>query len=341
LGRLHIQGAGLYESLAEIIGVKAGVALSRCDIDTFFEEADQFSEYAGAEDEDYFRIESIVYEGMVEGLLFKLGRLERPVNHLPGIRLFHAYKRNPKLRVVALEVSRRHLAWMEGEIERIDRGEGKRMLDPTPFVEGCFESLGAIGGRMALEMMDDHIAYETARVNWFGPQESEWENIIELKSLFESEKLDAHYGNFFDQRFIDYLNRNFSEVDKINWRKFEQLSAEFFDRAGFSVKLGKGRNDDGVDIRAWRPGVNVNGPAQLIVQCKRQKTAIEKVVVKALYADVENEGAESGMIVTTSRLSPGAKATCRARHYPIVASDRATLQTWIRALRRPGAGIGL
>ncbi|MGN6150376.1 MAG: restriction endonuclease, partial [Rhizomicrobium sp.] len=308
--------------MAEIIGVKAGVALSRRDIDAFFAEIDEFSEYACAEDEDYFRIESIVYQSMVEGLLYKLGRLERPVNHLPGVRFFHAYKREPELHKIAQEISRRHLAWMKSEIERIDRGEGERMLDPTPLLEGCFEAFGAVGGKMALELLDDHIAYETARIDWFGPEESEWENVIELKSLFDSEKLDAHYGNFFDQRFIDYLNRNFSKIDQINWRKFEQLSAEFFDRAGFSVQLGSGRNDDGIDIRAWKPGADVNGPAQLIVQCKRQKAAVEKVIVKALYADVQNENAESGMIVTTSRLSPGSKATCRARHYPILVSDR-------------------
>jgi restriction system protein len=85
------------------------------------------------------------------------------------------------------------------------------------------------------------------------------------------------------------------------------LSAEFFHRAGFSVELGKGRNDDGIDVRAWKAGADVGGPAQLIVQCKRQKAAVEKVIVKALYADVLNEQAESGIIVTTSRRSPGAK----------------------------------
>ena len=138
MGSLHIHGAGLYESLAEIIGVKAGVALSRSDIDAFFGEVDEFSNYSGAEDEAHFRIESVVYEGMIEGLLYKLGRLERPVNHMPGIRLFHAYKRDPELHKIAEEVSRRHLAWMESEIERVDRGEGERMLNPAPFVLRCF-----------------------------------------------------------------------------------------------------------------------------------------------------------------------------------------------------------
>ena len=48
-------------------------------------------------------------------------------------------------------------------------------------------------------------------------------------------------------------------------------------------------------------------------QCKRQKEKVGKVVVKALWADVQHEKASPGLIVTTSRLSPGAKEVCAAR----------------------------
>jgi hypothetical protein len=87
---------------------------------------------------------------------------------------------------------------MKSEIERVDQ-TGEKLLDPTSFVEGCFQDLGAIGAKMALEMMEDHIAYKTAQVQWWGPEQSEWDNVIELRRLFESEKLDSYYGDFFDQ----------------------------------------------------------------------------------------------------------------------------------------------
>jgi restriction system protein len=77
----------------------------------------------------------------------------------------------------------------------------------------------------------------------------------------------------------------------------------------------------------------------VIVQCKRQKAKIEKVVIKALYADVVAEKAKSGMIVTTSRLSAGAEATRTARNYPLQVADRDTLKAWLSKLRVPGAGI--
>ncbi|GEM_PF-6903413 len=43
------------------------------------------------------------------------------------------------------------------------------------------------------------------------------------------------------------------------------------------------------------------------MQCKRYKTKIEKMVVKSLWADIQEYGAESGLIVTISSLSPGAE----------------------------------
>ncbi len=94
---------------------------------------------------------------------------------------------------------------------------------------------------------------------------------------------------FFDQRFINYLSANFDTINQINWRKFEGLIAEFFDRSGFTVEIGPGRNDDGVDVRLWPKTYDNHLPPSMLVQCKRQKEKIEKVVVKVLYADIIKE----------------------------------------------------
>jgi hypothetical protein len=53
------------------------------------------------------------------------------------------------------------------------------------------------------------------------------------------------------------------------------------------------------------------------VQCKRQKEKVGKVVVNALWADVEHEKAKSGLIVTTTAVSPGARKVPAVRAYPI------------------------
>ena len=76
-----------------------------------------------------------------------------------------------------------------------------------------------------------------------------------------------------------------------------------------------------------------------LIQCKRQKEKIEKVVVKGLVADVQYEGAALGLVVTTSELSPGSRNTISARGYSIKEIDRKGLSGWLQKLRTPGTGI--
>jgi restriction system protein len=127
--------------------------------------------------------------------------------------------------------------------------------------------------------------------------------------------------------------------DRINWRKFEGLTAEFFDRSGFEVKIGRGRNDDGIDVRVWPREAEKEGARTILIQCKRENRQVGKVIVKSLWADLKEENAESGLIVTTTGLSPGAKKTCIARGYPIEDVNRRTLQAWLEAMKSPYAGV--
>jgi restriction system protein len=126
----------------------------------------------------------------------------------------------------------------------------------------------------------------------------------------------------------------------MHWRKFEELTAEYFKREGFNVELGPGSNDDGIDVRVWTPTQDMaSDPPHMIIQCKRQKDKVEKVVVKGLYADVQFQNAECGLIVTTSELSPGAKKVISIRGYPIEEINNAGLRKWLTALQVPGSGI--
>jgi len=170
----------------------------------------------------------------------------------------------------------------------------------------------------------------------------EWHDIRELDELFASEKLESPHGEYFDQRFVNFLAENFDDIDNINWRQFEGLAPEFFGRLGFEVKIGPGRADDGVDIRLWpTEAAASNLPATVLVQCKRERRKISKTVVKALWADVDAEGADSGLVVTTSSLSPGARQMWTARGYAIEEADRETLREWLDVMRTPGTGVFL
>jgi restriction system protein len=71
----------------------------------------------------------------------------------------------------------------------------------------------------------------------------------------------------------------------------------------------------------------------ILVQCKRQKEKVGRVVVKGLFADVKHEGADFGLIVTSSELSPAARETISARGSPIHEVEKTAIQEWLQRLR--------
>ena len=334
MGGIWTSADDFYEALTEVIGIKSGLIVEKKDLRELLQQDPQLEAYSDLQ-AGLFRIRSEVFEAVVEFLLYKVGVLERPFNPVPVGILYHRYKRNKKKLDLAMEISSQFTNFLEGAIEKA-KAAPERVLDPIPFIEAMSAKFGAEGLEMAL-MLVESLHVQLVRNPW-GPNSLEYDDPIHLKDLFENEGLNPMFGKFIDQRYIDFLHRNFEAIDRINWRKFEGLTAEFFDRAGFRVALGAGRNDDGIDVRVW-PASNLGEvPPAIIVQCKRQKATVEKVVVKALYADVLAEGAKSGLIVTTARLSRGARKVCVAREYPISEADRSSLRDWIKRLRSPGAG---
>jgi restriction system protein len=213
-------------------------------------------------------------------------------------------------------------------------------FDRKEFAQFAYTSFGEAGYALAVGMIDDFNA-DIHRNPWLGYREQKFDDIVALNELFRSESLTTTNGTFLDQRFIDYLHANEPDISKMNWRKFEGLVGEYFTREGYLVELGPGRGDDGIDARVWPKERAPGDPATIVVQCKRQKEAISKVVVKSLWADLIAEGAHSGLIVTTSKLSPGADKTCKVRQYPIEVVDGKSVTRWLEAMKSPKAGMFL
>ena len=55
--------------------------------------------------------------------------------------------------------------------------------------------------------------------------------------------------------------------------------------------------------------------------------------------DVIEENATTGLLITTSEFSPGAKKTISARNYPLKEVNGEMISKWLKALRIPGTGI--
>jgi restriction system protein len=331
MGAIWFRRAEFVGSAGDTVGYKAGIALSRDELMHHTSDLERDDWWLGADDE-LIRVRSEEFEEIIEQLLYAVGNIPTPRVIRPDIVLLHRYKRD----ATQMAVLERVLTI----VAELPRGDDAEPVDITPVLTESERVAGADGLRIALEFVDGLELYLHANP-WTRVRRTTWTDVADLQDLFTSASLDTQYGAFFDQRYIDYLAQNFERIDEIHWRKFEALTSEHFERQGWRVEIGPGGNDDGVDVRVWSKDEGVDTPPAILIQCKRQKDTIGKVVVKALWADVVHENATSGLIVTTSTLAAGAQKVCRAREYPVRQADRNVLRKWVQAMRTPGTGAFL
>lgn len=323
----------IISELGELVGYKSGLALTREELQEHA--SDRGDILFQGDDDDTIRIRSEEVEEIYVQLLHSVGYVRTPSPVPSFVQAVHEYK-NTSLFPIYEELLGEFLKVLESATGNPQPGT---KIDPRPYVEASKAKHGDVGELIAMQIVLG-IAEDMEKSPWSRIRRVAWCDTTELQELFKSENLQTMYGKFFDQRFIDYLSANHDSIGDINWRKFEGLTAEYFHRLGFEVEIGAGRNDENVDIRVWPKGIGKNSaPPAILVQCKRQEEKVGKVVVKALYADVMFEKAGSGLVVTSSALSPGAKKVCRARGYPIDEANREALRKWIESMRSPFAGV--
>lgn len=110
-----------------------------------------------------------------------------------------------------------------------------------------------------------------------------------------------------DKRFIDSYEVADSLDDTVNlaamdWKDFENLVREIFEEEfstnGGEVKVTQASRDGGVDAIAFDPDPIKGG--KIIIQAKRYTNVVGVSAVRDLYGTVVNEGANKGILVTTS-----------------------------------------
>ena len=337
MGAISTSSMMIAGHLGELVGYKAGLALTRKELAEHLVDTPDFRDAVLSEEDRWVRLRSEEYEAVVSGLLYRVGNIPTPDPLPPITAVSRHFANDPTRSKVLEEVLTRCVELLENEIGNTPKGTP---LDPLPIIETAAAEFGLPGLDIATALIEA-IFLQLHTSPWMPRRSFDWDDTVQLRDLFLSESLKTQYGTFFDQRFVDYLARNFRRIDEINWRKFEGLAGEFFEREGFRVEIGPGRGDGGVDVRVWAPADDVGKPPLILVQCKRQRDKVSQVVLKALWADVSDEGAQSGLVVTTSALTPSAETVRKARGYPIAAVERGTLHDWIEQLRSPGTGTFL
>mgnify|MGYP001183662134 CR=1 FL=1 len=336
MGGMNFRPGTLADRLSETAGFKAGLALSVEELCDHLS-GTPYPDTIRQSEEIWARLRSEEYEALFYKLLYRIGYTneEYDGDHT-GAKRFHKYKRENLLDEYYGMLRLFHEVWVD--LREAPRDKHSKSIDTTSFIIKCREKYGAIGLKMAIEQVEVLNRGLALNPNSIG-RSADWSNPLSLKKLFCGSADAPEKGRFIDQRYINYLCQNPDRMPEMHWRKFEELTAEFFDREGYLVKLGPGSNDDGVDVRVWKPDASPSEKPLCLVQCKRQKSKVDRVVVKGLHSDVEFEGAEYGVLVTTSELSPAARTTISARGYSIREIDRNGLTKWLTRLRDLGTGI--
>lgn len=104
------------------------------------------------------------------------------------------------------------------------------------------------------------------------------------------------------------------EMDPI---AFENLIAELFRAMGMQAVTTQRSGDGGVDVDALDPDPVRGG--KIVVQVKRYRHTVPPTAVRDLYGTVQSEGANKGVLVTTSRFGPGAHTFANGKPLGLIA----------------------
>jgi restriction system protein len=112
-----------------------------------------------------------------------------------------------------------------------------------------------------------------------------------------------------DKRFVDQSDiladlESRPNLMDLNPFEFENLIANLFDQMGFETKLTRSRRDGGVDVVAFDTRPVLGG--KVVIQAKRYMNVVGVSAVRDLYGTMINEGANKGLLVTTSGYGPDA-----------------------------------
>ncbi len=108
-----------------------------------------------------------------------------------------------------------------------------------------------------------------------------------------------------DRRFVEnqYINiDDTTNLAAMHWEDFEHLIRELFEKEftinGGEVRVTQASRDGGVDAIAFDPDPIRGG--KIVIQAKRYTNIVGVSAVRDLYGTVLNEGANKGILVTTS-----------------------------------------
>jgi restriction system protein len=122
-----------------------------------------------------------------------------------------------------------------------------------------------------------------------------------VKPIVEFNMADAR---FVDQRDLVSGLSSATNLMDLNPYEFEQLVANLFGQMGLDSRLTRSSRDGGVDCVAYDPRPVLGG--KVVIQAKRYRDTVGVSAVRDLFGTMNHEGANKGILVTTSGYGPDA-----------------------------------
>jgi hypothetical protein len=187
------------------------------------------------------------------------------------------------------------LLWSEGSLGEVLNGyHSSELLEEfNELIWNCGYCYELEEAGIASFWIDDNNKLEEAYRDYF-----EWQWICDL--------IQPDFSNLYEEIY-EWFQTHPSDLHCLHPRKFEILLDGIFRNNGYRTQLGSGQADGGVDLRLYSN--DVIGEAVTLVQAKRytESNPIRLEAVQALSAAVEDERANRGLFVTTSRYLPCAE----------------------------------
>lgn len=143
-------------------------------------------------------------------------------------------------------------------------------------------------------------------------------NLTPVAPILRIEREDARFISAYG--VADGLQEG-DNLAAMDWEDFEHLVRELFEKEfavdGGEVKVTRASRDGGVDAVAFDPDPIRGG--KIVIQAKRYVGTVGVSAVRDLYGTVLNEGANKGIIVTTSHYGPDAYEFAKGK--PLVLID--------------------
>ncbi|MFB3882370.1 MAG: restriction endonuclease [Armatimonadota bacterium] len=142
-------------------------------------------------------------------------------------------------------------------------------------------------------------------------------DIVPVRPVLEFDMVDRRFVEHSD--LLGDLDARPNLMD-LNPYEFENLVVNLFESMGLESKLTRTGRDGGVDAVVYDPRPVLGG--KVVVQAKRYRDTVGVSAVRDLYGTMMNEGANKGILVTTSGYGPDALEFVKDKPIELIAGGQ-------------------